>query len=131
MRIYIIDDDEIFQFTTRKMFQYLGQREGVESISNGQLAIDKLKSYQTDPTNLPDIILLDINMPIMDGWDFLNQYDNIQGLLPKDIRIYMISSSVDDRDLDRAEKNKYVTKYISKPVDELILKEMIGQTTLI
>lgn len=131
MKIYIVDDDEIFQFTTRKMFQYLGQKEGVESISNGQLAIDKLKALRSDPKNLPDLILLDINMPIMDGWDFLQQYDVLKKSLPKDIKIYMISSSVDDRDLERAERNENIIKYISKPVEESAIKEMMQQKTLI
>lgn len=131
MKIYIVDDDEIFQFTTRKMFQYLGQREGVESISNGQVAIDKLKDHRTDSESLPDLILLDINMPIMDGWDFLQQYDTIKKSLSKEIKIYMISSSVDDRDLERAERNENITKYISKPVDESVIREMIQQKTLI
>lgn len=132
MKIYIVDDDEIFQFTTRKMLQYLGMKEGIESISNGQLAIEKIKnSLASDPDQLPDAILLDINMPVMDGWDFLNQYKVVRNNISKPIRIYMISSSVDDRDMARAEKDDSVTKYISKPVDEVMLKEMIGQETLI
>ncbi len=130
MKLYIVDDDEIFQFTTRKMLQYLGQKEGVESFSNGHIAIEKLKSLTGQPHDLPDIILLDINMPVMDGWDFLAQYSTLEKGLSKQVRIYMISSSVDDRDLERAEKNPHITKYISKPVDELILKEMLGRETV-
>jgi CheY-like chemotaxis protein len=111
------------------MLQYLGQREGIESFSNGQAALEKLKSIGNLPQELPDIILLDINMPVLDGWDFLAQFDPYKKVLSKQPKIYMISSSVDDRDMERAEKNENISKYISKPLDETILKEMMEQET--
>lgn len=69
-----------------------------------------------DENKLPDIIFLDINMPIVDGWDFLEEFDKIKNSLPKTINIYMVSSSINAFDRVRAESQKLVNGYISKPI---------------
>ena len=76
---------------------------------------------------LPDIIFLDINMPITDGWGFLEEFHELKKTLGKDIKIYMVSSSIDPRDHNRAKNIPEVTEYMEKPVSmskfsELLLK---------
>ena len=74
----------------------------------------------------PDIIFLDINMPVMDGWEFLEAYRAIEEKLPDTISIYLVSSSVDKNDIMRSRQFKYVTDYLVKPV----YKEKFSQVLL-
>jgi CheY-like chemotaxis protein len=75
--------------------------------------------------NLPDIIFLDINMPVMDGWHFLEEYIKLKPRIGKVITIYMISTSVDPEDIERAKKIREVSDYIVKPVMPGMLKGII------
>lgn len=65
---------------------------------------------------LPDVIFLDINMPIMNGWQFLDEFKKMQNSIDKNITIYLVSSSFDDRDISRSKDYAEVTDYIIKPV---------------
>ena len=70
-----------------------------------------------DESNLlPDVIFLDINMPVMNGWQFLEQFKEVQPSFNKEIVIYSVSSSFDDRDINRSKEYTEVTDYIIKPV---------------
>jgi CheY-like chemotaxis protein len=74
-------------------------------------------------TALPDIIFLDINMPVMDGWQFLDSFRNIEDMLSKKITIYLVSSSVDKNDMSRSKQISLVKDYLIKPV----YKDMFSQ----
>jgi CheY-like chemotaxis protein len=70
------------------------------------------------PDALPDVILLDINMPIMDGWDFLEWFKEFKENLVKAIPIFMVSSSIDWRDIEKAKSYEEVIDYMSKPLTD-------------
>lgn len=113
--IWVIDDDAIYQFAVKFTLQKLGFAHEVQAFSNGDLAKEALSdSTQT----LPDLILLDINMPIMDGWEFLDWYSQFQANLPRSIPIFMVSSSIDPNDIAKAKSYTQVLNYISKPLTE-------------
>lgn len=76
--------------------------------------------------NLPDVIFLDVRMPVMDGWEFMKEFAEIKSQLGKKISIYMISSSIDASDIDRAKKIPDVIDYIFKPVDVNRLEEIFS-----
>jgi CheY-like chemotaxis protein len=73
-------------------------------------------TLETAPGTLPDLILLDINMPVMNGWDFLDLYAALEAELPKKICIVMLSSTVDQADYDRANTYSQVSGFHSKPL---------------
>ena len=73
-------------------------------------------AYLQHTRDLPDYIFLDINMPFIDGWMFLDDYEHIKSKLAKPISIYMVSSSIDPRDMSRARNNGNVKDYVVKPV---------------
>ena len=75
---------------------------------------------------LPDFLFLDINMPLVDGWAFLEKYEGIYKTLSKSIKIYMVSSSIDPRDTDRAKANSHICDYISKPVSRENLAQIFN-----
>ncbi|HEY0654244.1 MAG TPA: response regulator [Chryseosolibacter sp.] len=114
--IALVDDDKIFQLTASKTLKATAITDKILQFENGDEALRFLRDHMTDPDTLPDYIFLDINMPMIDGWMFLEDYDIIKGKLRKPISIYMVSSSIDTRDIERARKNSNVKDYILKPV---------------
>lgn len=91
---------------------------------NGREAIEYLEKNIHNEAQIPDALFLDINMPIVDGWAFLEKYNLIHAHLAKGVKIYMVSSSIDPRDTDRAKENEHVLDYISKPVSKEHLMEI-------
>lgn len=116
----IIDDDDIYQFVTRKMVERNNLANKTLSFGNGEMAITFFNDKLTEnkPDELPDVILLDINMPLMDGWQFLEQYHRIKSAIKKPIHIYMVSSSVNEEDIERAKSIDEVCDYIIKPISK-------------
>ncbi len=123
----IVDDDAIFHLTTKLLIQKQIHYREIRTFFNGKELIDFITESKNDPEVLPDIILLDLYMPIMDGWDFLEEYLPIRNDLPKKITIYIISSSVDSKDIERAKSISAVKKYIVKPLDRHGLLDIIEE----
>lgn len=114
--LYLVDDDDIFQFLTRRIIEETRLVGEIKVFSNGLRALEFLKSVQDNPEMLPEIILLDLSMPVMDGWDFLEEYIMLQPFLGKKISIYVVSSSIAPADIQKAQSISEVTDYIIKPV---------------
>jgi len=86
---------------------------------NGLEALEYFKIILTNMSEekLPDIIFLDLNMPVMDGWEFLGEFIKIKNQFDKKITLYVVSSSIDPRDLERAKSFNLVTDYLIKPIE--------------
>jgi CheY-like chemotaxis protein len=104
--------------------------ENIIVYSNGQEAVDGLKEIINEKGILPEVIFLDLNMPIMNGWEFLDEYKNCQHDESKKTIIYIISSSVDPRDLERVKHYNQVDTYILKPITPDDLAKIISGTTV-
>ncbi|SDH74847.1 Response regulator receiver domain-containing protein [Flavobacterium omnivorum] len=111
---YIIDDDKL----TVKLMSILISKnkfcEEIQSYNNAQHALEELKKNEFDKVILPDAILLDLNMPIMDGWQFLDEF--IELSLKKEIFIFIMTSSIDPADIEKAKEYQIVKDYIEKPI---------------
>jgi CheY-like chemotaxis protein len=83
---------------------------------NGEEALQFIKSNLSNTNVLPDYIFLDINMPFVDGWMFLEDFEQLKSKLAKPMTIYVVSSSIDPRDIARAKNNNNVSDYVVKPV---------------
>ena len=119
-KVAIIDDDEIFQFTTKIKFEKLGLVEDVMIFNDGEEAMQFIQ-------DMPEILLLDINMPIVDGWDFLELFEKVPKEKKQMMEILMLSSSINPDDVKRAEANAYVVDYITKPVSDADVKKIFRQ----
>ncbi|HMV45843.1 MAG TPA: response regulator [Leptospiraceae bacterium] len=92
--------------------------ENIEIFNNGQDAIEFLKENTDKEEILPEIIFLDLSMPILDGWGFLDEYLFIKPKLNKKIELFILSSSVSPHDVERAKKNLDVSDFIIKPMSK-------------
>ena len=124
--IALVDDDKIFQLISAKMIGSLDPSYQILQFGNGEEALHYLKDNAGHPENLPDYIFLDINMPYVDGWMFLADYAQIKPSFTKQIRIFMISSSIDSRDIIRAQNHSDVRDYIVKPVTPEKFRELVA-----
>ncbi len=117
----LVDDDYIFNFLNTKMLERIGIANKIDSVLNGKQALDLLNTCSLDSIALPDIILLDLNMPIMDGFGFLEAFNNVTLPSKENVRIVIVSSSADPRDILKA-KTLGASKYLSKPITEESLR---------
>jgi CheY-like chemotaxis protein len=120
--ICVIDDDAIYQMTFGKEVEKSGLVNKVLVFSDGEKAIEFFQDLSHSPEELPGVIFLDINMPVMDGWDFIEEYALLKAKLPRKITVYMVSSSINPIDLERAKNINEISDYLVKPItkDNLI-----------
>lgn len=121
----IIDDDFIHQFGMRRMIQRYEPTSSIIEFSNGLEAINFFKTpHETD--DLPELIFLDINMPVMNGWEFMEEFTQIRDGLKKKVEVYILSSSTDSHDIKKAKANPGITDYIIKPLSPELLKNIFS-----
>ena len=120
--IWVIDDDMIYQIIIRKIIKKSTLFSGISTFSNGNEALNALKNILENNEILPDIILLDINMPIMDGWEFMEEIMLMKSQINKQIAFYIVSSSIAVEDKHKAKTYPDILGYLSKPVtlDDMI-----------
>lgn len=121
--VLLVDDDEINNFISIKLIKKALLNTDIIACLNGKYAIDQLIDIQKkDPSKMPDYILLDINMPIMNGWEFLDEYTRLNIDPLGKTKIFIISSSVFSNDINKARSYPLVKDFISKPlnVDKII-----------
>ena len=130
--VYIVDDDSITIFGLRKLLAKYSADLAIEEFRNGKMALEAIYSLLDNKSSLPEVIFLDINMPVMDGWAFLDEFlklPNIAG-----VHIKIITSSIDVR--DRQKWQAYVKKtghqidFITKPIYELNLEDVTHNMNL-
>lgn len=118
--IWVIDDDKIYQIIINKMIKRSEIFSAVTSFKNGKEAIDALQDVVTNKLEnsdiLPDLILLDINMPVMDGWEFMEKMGLLKSKFSKNITVYIVSSSIATEDKNKSKTYSDILGYISKPV---------------
>ncbi|AWG20296.1 response regulator [Flavobacterium faecale] len=113
-QVCIIDDDPTHIFITKKYVELSGLVENIMIYKNGKEAYDHLKAIFTASEKLPEIILLDLNMPIWDGWQFLEEFIKIP--IKSKINIFILTSSVSATDKIQAEKFNLNGNYLVKPI---------------
>lgn len=113
--VWIIDDDPIFQFYMKRLVDDHSLTTQICTFWNGEEASQALLSLDPSPCDhWPDVIFLDLNMPIMDGWHFLDELRNLPNT--DDIPVYIMSSSIDPCDVEEAKRRKRVKDYLVKPI---------------
>ena len=113
-KIFLIDDEHLNNFINTKMITRFLPHE-VTAFTRANEALEFLKTSQ-DPALLTEVIFLDLNMPEMDGWQFLQAYEQLGDKIHRHCNVVVLSSSIDMRDIERARSIKVVREFISKPL---------------
>ncbi|WP_375253690.1 response regulator [Dokdonia donghaensis] len=123
----IIDDDPIFVFGAQRLMKMSNFCKGFLIFHDGEQALNHLLPVLrgTVKSAIPDVILLDINMPILDGWQFLDGIITID--VVKEITIFIVTSSIDPRDKEKAETYSNVKNFIVKPITQDKLNDLMSQ----
>ncbi|RAJ82095.1 CheY-like chemotaxis protein [Chitinophaga dinghuensis] len=122
--IFIVDDDPIHQQIAKIMIERQGISNNIRVFSDAQEVLDYFRENTNVADALPDLILLDLNMPVMDGWEFLDEYAGFQTSLPKQVKIFVLTSSIDEKDKERVRSYKFVSGYLTKPLSKEIISHL-------
>lgn len=114
--IFLVDDDATFVFMTKKIIRSTDIDSEINEFPDGEAAIDFLKDHLDHTEPLPDVIFLDLNMPIMDGWGFLEEYVSLEPKMKKKVKLYIVSSSISPHEIERAKHFSSVSDFIIKPL---------------
>ena len=122
----IIDDDEIFAISSKKTLKKVDFSDNILYYSGGQEALDGLVGLLVENIKLPTIIFLDLNMPRRDGWSFLEEFEKLPDHKIDHIQIYITSSFVSPKLIQKAKEHKLVKDYIVKPITESAITTIIS-----
>ncbi len=126
--ILLVDDDDNDNFFHKRTLEKTGIAERVEVVFTGEEALSYLESSVNQTGNShPNIIFLDINMPVMNGWEFLEEYEKLPESARANTLVIMLTTSLNPSDRERAEQNSLVNGFINKPLEEEHIKTIVAE----
>lgn len=128
VKAYLIDDDPIQLRLTELLIKRTESFGQLQIFPTADRALGSLEGGE-DAGELPDVILLDLNMPETDGWMFLSRFAEIMPELGKKIHIFILSSSIDENEIMRSRQYPFVSGFISKPISPAILEDILAQVS--
>ena len=122
--VLLVDDNDTDNFISKRIIEITKFSERVEVKSSGKGALDYLREHENNREQIPSIIFLDINMPIVDGFVFLYEFEKFNEVVKNKSKVIILSSSDNKRDIDKIVNNNHVIKFITKPLTEMALDEI-------
>ena len=126
--VMLIDDNEIDNLINQKMIEASGITEHIYTHTGARSAIEFLKNMEkledTGKNVMPDLIFLDIDMPLMDGFQFLDEFEKLDEQTKNHCSVVMLTSSISPADVNKTKKYEYVKKYINKPLSQENLEKL-------
>ncbi|GAA4280668.1 response regulator [Gaetbulibacter aestuarii] len=128
--ILLVDDDNICNFITKRILEQLGYNNSIEITQNGVAALDFLENtIKNIETPLPQLILLDINMPEMNGWKFIEAFEKLPEVIVNNMKIVMLTSSISPADIKKAASTSFVAEFITKPLNLEVMQSILKKYT--
>jgi CheY-like chemotaxis protein len=121
--VWIVDNDPIFVYLAKRLLDTVGFEGQTTVFWDGWKALNMIKENRSNPENLPNIILLDLDMPLVNGWEFISELEKVRHLPP--IRIHLVTSSINPEDRIKADKHPLIHGFINKPLDVLSMEAAI------
>ena len=122
--LLLVDDDPTTNFFNRHLIGKMNIFDHIHVAENGQIALDRIAELQ-ELGEAPDMILLDINMPIMNGFEFLDHYKNLSDKIKSSVVVCMLTTSLAKEDLEMSKQYDVLSDYIDKPLYEAKMRELI------
>ena len=122
--VMLVDDNDTDNFISKRIIEITSFATDVIVKSSGKSALDYLDEHKNSIGKLPEIIFLDINMPIVDGFVFLYEFEKFSDSVKDKCKVIILSSSDNKRDIDKIVNNDYVIKFVTKPLTEAALEEI-------
>ena len=128
-KVMLVDDSDTDLFINETMIKYAHFSDNVISFTSSTKALDHLKSFneKTPLEEIPDIIFLDINMPLLNGFEFIKEYQHLASHIKDKCNIVLLSSTFNVNDIQKGSENKDVVGLIAKPLTLEVLNEMMGK----
>ncbi|MCS6818317.1 MAG: response regulator [Chitinophagales bacterium] len=124
--IYIVDDDQANNFLCKLVLEDCGINPSiVQSFYKVKDVLEALNQATSESRKFPDLLLLDINLPGIDGWDFLKEYKNFPQHIRSNTKIFLLSSSIFPEDYERAKSCQEVIDFIPKPLTTELMQEIL------
>lgn len=130
-KLVFIDDDPIDHFLMKHILRGKNYFDTTTYTVYGSLVLDYIEEHKSEPEKLPDMIFVDLNMPLFSGWDFLKRMEQLQNEISKDIPVFVISSSLRPDDKATSSKYSFVQDFISKPVNSEEIERIVSSQSVI
>jgi CheY-like chemotaxis protein len=125
-RVMVIDDNEIDRYIANRNITKYAFAEEVITMESSRSALNFLESLKDTPEQLPQLIFLDIRMPEIDGFGFLEEYEKLPDSVKKNCIIMMLTTSLNPTDHERAKNNQFVNRFLNKPLDKEKIDSLIS-----
>lgn len=125
--ILLVDDDETTNYLNKRLLTRMEIAERIEVVTNGEEALHFLMNAAENGNPMPDLMFLDIKMPVMDGFEFLEEYQRLPEELKRSIVVMMLTSSASVQDMERIKQYDTVRRHISKPLLAAHVNEIIKE----
>jgi len=125
-KLVFIDDDPIDHFLMKHILRGKNYFDTTTYTIYGSLVLDYIEEHKSEPEKLPDMIFVDLNMPLFSGWDFLKRMEQMRHEISKDIPVFVISSSLRPDDKATSSSYSFVQDFISKPMDSQEIERIIS-----
>ncbi|RMA58965.1 response regulator [Ulvibacter antarcticus] len=123
--VLLIDDDRATNFFNKMVVNRHGRFNTIVTSQSGTEALEYLKGVQKEHNIKPDLIFLDINMPAMNGWEFLTEFEKFDENFILDIKVILLSTSSDPKDVKKSREKHPVDDFINKPLSFPLLNEVL------
>jgi CheY-like chemotaxis protein len=126
VNLAVIDDDEMYVLALKKLLEKVKFSERTVYFENGNVALNYFDKWINQPDLIPELILLDVNMPVTNGWQFIKEFKKLKTRIDKKITIYMISNTVNEEEIKKAKELEEVTDFVCKPVTFITLTQILA-----